>query len=70
MIKLYKHQTEVLNKTETMNRVAYYLDMGLGKTFVASEKMMKLNSKVNIIVCQKSKVIDWIEHFKIYYKKW
>ena len=39
-------------------------DMGLGKTFVGSEKMIRLGSKVNLGVCQKSKVQDWVEHFR------
>ena len=41
--------------------------MGLGKTFVGSEKMVQLGAGVNLIVCQKSKVDDWVEHFKEYY---
>lgn len=41
--------------------------MGLGKTFVGSEKMMQLGKRLNLIVCQKSKVNDWVEHFKEYY---
>lgn len=41
--------------------------MGLGKTFVGSEKMKQLGSKVNLVVCQKSKVQDWVDHFCEYY---
>lgn len=41
--------------------------MGLGKTFVGSEKMKELGATVNLVVCQKSKLGDWIEHFKKYY---
>ena len=37
---------------------AYYLDMGLGKTFVGAEKMYLLNNDVNLVVCQKSKIDD------------
>ena len=66
-IKLFPHQQRTLDSTKDFNRVAYYLDMGLGKTFVGAEKMMQLDSKINLIVCQKSKVDDWIEHFKTYY---
>ena len=66
-INLYEHQSEALNLTKDKNRVAYYLDMGLGKTFVGSEKMIQLGSKVNLIICQKSKIADWIEHFKTHY---
>lgn len=28
MLKLFKHQEEVLEETKNQNRVAYYLDMG------------------------------------------
>lgn len=42
-------------------------DMGLGKTYAGSEKMMQLGARVNLVVCQKSKVRDWVEHFFTYY---
>ena len=41
--------------------------MGLGKTFVGSEKMKELGEDLNIIVCQKSKIDDWYEHIKTFY---
>jgi len=66
-IKLFPHQQKALDSTKDFNRVAYYLDMGLGKTFLGAEKMMQLNSKINLIVCQKSKINDWIQHLKTYY---
>jgi SNF2 family DNA or RNA helicase len=31
---------------------------------------MELDSNVNLVVCQKSKVDDWIEHFRKYYLKY
>lgn len=66
-VTLYEHQKKALEQTAGLNRCAYFLDMGLGKTFVGSEKMMQLGSHVNLVVCQKSKVDDWVEHFKKYY---
>lgn len=66
--KLYQHQTDVLNQTKDQNRVAYYLDMGLGKTFVGAEKMNRLGARVNLLICQKSKIQDWIDHFVSNYK--
>ena len=69
MITLFQHQQQALDETEGKNRVAYYLDMGLGKTFVGSEKMMKLNKRINLVVCQCSKVQDWIEHFQDHYTR-
>lgn len=61
--ELYDHQKQALEETKGMTHVAYYHDMGLGKTFTGSEKMMQLGAKVNLVVCQKSKIDDWIEHF-------
>ena len=46
------------------------IDMGLGKTFIGSEKMRQLDHRVNLLVCQKSKVKDWLEHFKTYYSEY
>ena len=65
-MKLYPHQTEVLRETESFNRCAYYLDMGLGKTFVGSEKADSFPAKI-LLVCQKSKIEDWMKHFQTYY---
>ena len=41
--------------------------MGLGKTFIGSERLRLYGERVNIIVCQKSKIKDWCEHFKEHY---
>ena len=67
-MQLYQHQIDVLEATKDLNKVGYFLDMGLGKTFVASEKMMQLGEKLNLVICQKSKVQDWIDHFTEYYE--
>lgn len=61
------HQQDILTRTQDFNRVAYYLDMGLGKTFVGAEKMFLLNNDVNLVICQKSKIDDWVEHFTKFY---
>ncbi|AUJ74212.1 helicase SNF2 [Staphylococcus epidermidis] len=66
-IQLFPHQERALEQTEQFNNVAYYLDMGLGKTFVGSEKLWELNSPYNLVICQKSKLEDWYQHFKEYY---
>ena len=63
-MKLYEHQSNALKETADKTHVAYYHDMGLGKTFTGAEKMMQLSAKVNLVICQKSKIDDWIEHFK------
>jgi len=67
MFQLYPHQQKALDDTKDFNRVAYYLDMGLGKTFVGSEKMKQLGTDLNVLVCQKSLIPTWIDHFKKYY---
>lgn len=67
MPKLYPHQEEALRLTKGKNKVAYYLDMGLGKTFCASEKMLELDAPLNLIVCPKSLVDTWKKHLQVYY---
>lgn len=69
-VDLYKHQFDAIRKTDALNRVAYYMDMGLGKTFIGSEKMRLLGAMVNLVVCQKSKVRDWCEHFEKFYPEY
>lgn len=68
MLTLYKHQQDCLNQTADKTKVAYYLDMGLGKTFTGSEKMKQLDTRLNLVICQKSKVDDWVEHFEKHYR--
>lgn len=63
-MNLYKHQEEALNHTKGKNRVAYFHDMGLGKTFTGAEKMMQIGNRVNLVICQKSKILDWCKHFE------
>lgn len=67
-MKLFPHQQEALKRTEGFDRVAYYHDMGLGKTFTGSEKMMSYGNDINLVICQKSKVKDWVEHFNWNYE--
>lgn len=69
-MNLFPHQQQALDLTAAHNRCAYYLDMGLGKTFVGSEKMLELHSRVNLLVCQHSKIQDWVEHFQEHYPDW
>lgn len=66
-MKLYEHQVEALDLIKDRNRCAIYYDMGLGKTFIGSEKMKQLGAKINLVICQKSKVNDWFNHFETYY---
>lgn len=66
-MKLYEHQQQGLEAVKDLDHVAFYWDMGLGKTFAGSEKMKQLGTKVNLIVCQKSKIQDWFNHFNEHY---
>lgn len=66
-MNLYPHQESILTSSQGQNRVGYYLDMGLGKTFIGSEKLMQLGEEYNLVICQKSKVNDWIDHLKQFY---
>lgn len=66
-MNLFPHQQKALDLTAAHNRCAYYLDMGLGKTFVGSEKALELNSRINLVVCQHSKIQDWLDHMVLNY---
>lgn len=66
-VHLYSFQQEGLDRTEERNRVAYFWEMGTGKTFVGSEKLAELSRHLNLLICQKSKIDDWIRHFKEHY---
>ena len=39
-LQFMPHQQKALDQTESFNRCAYYLDMGLGKTFVGAENVL------------------------------
>lgn len=67
-MKLYEHQQQGLEAVKDLDHVAFYWDMGLGKTFAGSEKMVQLGARVNLVVCQKSKIEDWFNHFRQNYK--
>lgn len=67
-MKLYPHQTEALELIKDKNRCAIYYDMGLGKTYIGSEKMVDLGNSINLVICQKSKIDDWINHFRANYQ--
>ena len=69
MVTLLPHQVNALTRVEGHDRVAFYHDMGLGKTFVGAEKAIMFNDKQILVVCQKSKVRDWIEHFECFYNR-
>lgn len=68
-MQLYAHQENGLERTKDQNRVAFYWEMGTGKTFVGAEKMHQLGASVNLVICQKSKIDDWYEHFEEHYSK-
>lgn len=67
-MKLFPHQTEALKATLGFDNVAIYYDMGLGKTYIGSAVMDRYGCKCNLVICQKSKIADWIDHFRVNYQ--
>lgn len=65
-MQLFPYQAAQLEASRNFNRVAYYHDMGLGKTFTGAEKAMSYDDPI-LIVCQKTKIGDWIKHFRRHY---
>ncbi len=43
------------------------MTLGLGKTYLGAEKLINLKNNVNLVICQKSKMEDWLNHFKTHY---
>ncbi len=66
-IELFDFQKNILNKSKSFKNCAFYLDMGLGKTFVGSERLFYEDKNINLVVCQSSKIKDWIDHLETYY---
>ena len=66
-MKLFDYQEKALALTSDKDNSAFYYDMGLGKTFIGSERLRLYGERVNIVVCRKSKIKDWCEHFKEHY---
>lgn len=66
-MKLFSHQAQALERVKNFNKCAFYHDMGLGKTFTGGEKLRSLGAQINLVICQKSKIKDWLEHFKKYF---
>lgn len=62
-VNLYPHQIKELEETEGLTHVAYYHTMGAGKTYTGAEKLVRLGALTNLLICQKSKINDWINHF-------
>lgn len=61
-----EHQLRALELTKDKRNVAYFLGMGTGKTYVGCEQMLRYGNQYNLCICQRSKVDDWVEHFKTY----
>lgn len=66
-VTLLPHQIAVMKQTAGFDNVADYVDMGGGKTFIGSEQMKRYGCHINLVICQKSKVQDWVEHFRTNY---
>lgn len=63
-MRLFDYQRSALTRLEGKKRVAIYHDMGLGKTYTGAEKLLEETKGHSLVVCQKSKVQDWVDHFE------
>lgn len=67
-MSLFAYQQAALDRVDGKRRCAFYHDMGLGKTFTGAEKLMSDKCwHLALVVCQKSKVADWVDHFRSHY---
>lgn len=64
-MELFDYQKAALDRVAGHRDCAFYHDMGLGKTFTGAEKLMRDRCwQTALVVCQKSKVHDWVDHFE------
>lgn len=65
-MELYDFQKEIIKHTDGYEQVAYFLGMGLGKTLLAQTHICRMAYKYEnvLVVCQKSKILDWCRHWK------
>lgn len=66
-MELLPFQKEALELAKPFNRCAFYYGLGLGKTYMGAEKLMNFSNPHKFIVCQKSKVSDWVTHITQHY---
>ena len=59
----------MLQQLKDKNKVALYLDMGLGKTFTGSVKATSFEDPI-LIVCPKSLVSQWLQQFEDNHQEW
>lgn len=69
-LKLLPHQEDAVEYLKGFTNCLIGDDMGLGKTFEGSEMLRFYKNDLNLVVCQKSKVNDWVNHFKKYYQQY
>ena len=62
-MQLFDYQRSAIDRLQGKKRVAFYHDMGLGKTFTGAQKLLEETRAYSLVVCQKSKVQDWVDHF-------
>lgn len=65
-MELYDFQKEIIRHTDGYEQVAYFLGMGLGKTLLAQTHICRMAYRYEnvLVVCQKSKILDWCNHWK------
>lgn len=68
-IRLYQFQKEILSKVEGRTRCALFCEMGTGKTLMSTEHVLSIakSDEDIIVICQKSKVRDWVMHWREHY---
>lgn len=64
-MKLYDFQKEIIKETDGYEEVAYFLGLGLGKTLLAQTHVCRMATSYEnvLVVCQKSKIRDWCNHW-------
>lgn len=70
MVQLYEHQKQVLEQIKDKRKCLLALDMGLGKTYTATEKLTTFQFKHCLVICPKSLIPMWLKHFEQNYPQY
>lgn len=62
---LLDYQKRIIEKSKNKNKVAFFLDMGLGKSLIATyHAFNNLKAKQILVLTRKSLIFEWVNHFK------
>ena len=70
MVKLFPYQEKIIEEIKDRKRCLLAMEMGTGKTYVATEKLATIDFEYCLVICPKSLIPMWIEHIEKNYPQY